>query len=266
MGKFIPILVLAVCSTAALSMAGEPEVTGHTASAEVSSTMTLNSNPAPERSPGRGEQTAELPVGYQATYKTSYNGIPITTSRRLTRNGDNYVLSMLARNFVGTISEEERFVITGGGDIEPRSYAYKRNIFGQKRKETTDFANGTAVNVYKETTVKLPVDDSILGPMSYQFQMRQDLMNGKEDFSYRVVSRNHIKDYRYQIIDREQLDTPLGRLDTVVIERVRDDSERETYLWLASNLDYLPVKLVQKEDGESYEMLVDSYSIDPDGR
>ena len=199
---------------------------------------------------------------HQASYKASYNGMPISSERKFFKDGNSYILSNKAKNFLGSLTEEERFTVDEQGNISPLYYRFERAIFGNKRSETTDFQRDSsiAVNKYKGKTVELPLSDSPLAPLSYQEQMRYDLMAGKTSFNYQVVYRNKIRDYQYRVIDEETIDTPLGKLETTVLERIRDNDERETRLWMAKKLAYLPVKLVQKEDGETYEMMIESYS------
>ncbi|MCK9503445.1 MAG: DUF3108 domain-containing protein [Porticoccaceae bacterium] len=203
----------------------------------------------------------KLPAPYEASYSASYNGLAIKNKRSLSTTANGYLLTTKAENFLGTISEEEHLEIDSSGNIIPQQYHYKRSIFGVKRTESTAFnrQKGIVTNTYKDRTVELALEKSLLTPLSYQLQMRQDLLQGKSDFQYRVVSRNGIKDYHYRVIDAEILDTPLGKLDTLIIKRIRDSNKRETYLWLAKSLDYLPVKLTHKEDGETHEMLIKSY-------
>jgi len=199
---------------------------------------------------------------HEASYSARYNGIPIRSVRTFVRDGDDYVLTNKAQNFLGSISEEERFTIGDDGKLLPISYRFERSILGTKRSEKTDFHRdrNIAVNTYKGETVELPLQDEPYAPLSYQEQMRRDLQAGKENLHYEVVYRNKIRDYQYEIVRNEKLDTPIGELDTTVLKRVREDDERETYLWTADALGYLPVKLVQTEDGETYEMMIESYS------
>lgn len=207
------------------------------------------------------QPTRAVPDSYSARYTASYNGLPVKTLRQFSRDGNRYVLSTKAENFLGKIIEEERFDVSAQGEILPLSYKYNRAIFGKVRTEQTLFkaTDNLAINTYKGKTVEFPLEKSLLAPLSYQVKMRQDLRAGKKSFHYRVVYRNHIKDYHYGIIREEVIDSPIGKLNTIVLQRIREDSERETYLWLAISLDYLPVKLIQKEDGETHEMLIESY-------
>ena len=89
--------------------------------------------------------------------------------------------------------------------------------------------------------------------------MARDLQEGAEELSYTVIIRSSIRDYRYQRLGEEDMETALGVLRVVKLERVRDNSDRETTLWLAPELNYQPVLLRQKEDGSTYELTLQSF-------
>ena len=228
-----------------------------------STTHTQAENATPDSEEIRAPRSrAALNLGlYSAEYSASYNGFPITTVRTLSRRDGQLVLSTEASNFLGSIREQET-VATEEDGLTPHQYTYRRSIMGKKRTEVTEFTPGdaTVTNTYKGETVTLPDSADLFGPLSYQLAMQLDLMAGAREVTYPVVTRGRIKDYTYKVIREEQLDTPLGTVDTLVLERQRDDDERETYLWLAPRFQYLPVKLRQLEDGENYEMLIQSYT------
>ena len=59
-----------------------------------------------------------------------------------------------------------------------------------------------------------------------------------------------------KVMARQVLDTAIGPLNTVLVQRVREDKDRTTKIWLASDWDYLAVQLEQIENGESHEMKI----------
>jgi hypothetical protein len=51
------------------------------------------------------------------------------------------------------------------------------------------------------------------------------------------------------------------RIDDRGIERVRDDNKRATFLWCSPTLNYLPVRIDQREDDNSnFRMLLKEYT------
>ena len=60
----------------------------------------------------------------------------------------------------------------------------------------------------------------------------------------------------------EFLKTELGIISTLKLKRIRQKSNRETFLWFAPQWNYLLVKLEQKEKGgENYTMLLREGSL-----
>lgn len=202
------------------------------------------------------------PTPFKAEYSATYNGMPIAMSRTLERTLGLYKATTTASNFLGSIREEESFRVDEKAKLRPTQYHYQRAILGKDRSEDTTFdRSGRRVSsTYKGNTINLDSPSPILAPLSYQMQMQLDLLQGRKDFRYTVATRGKLKDYRYKVVRQEKLQTPLGTLDTMVMERQRDDDERKTLVWLAKKFQYLPVKLIQEEDGEHYEMQIKSYA------
>jgi hypothetical protein len=94
--------------------------------------------------------------------------------------------------------------------------------------------------------------------LSYQLQLRLDLLAGKTDMTYAVADGGKLKEYRFKVTGEEQIDTPYGRYNAVRVMRDRgEDADRETLIWLAPELDYLIVRLEQTEsDGKTYALLL----------
>lgn len=173
-------------------------------------------------------------------------------------------MTIAAKNFLGSITEEEWFTRDEKNSYRPLKYEYQMNILGKKRQESlvVDRQNGLATAQRKKNTYQIANALEYFGPLSYQHQLQKDLINNKNDLSYNVIYRGHLKEYIYQRTGQESLDTPLGKLEALKLTRKREDSERQTFLWVAPSLNYLPVKLYQKEeDGETYEMTIINFSV-----
>ena len=86
---------------------------------------------------------------------------------------------------------------------------------------------------------------------SHLLALQLDLRAGKRELHYAVSKHGRIRDYHYKVTKEESLDTALGKLETIRVERIRDaDDDRQTISWLAPSLDYIPVRIQQFEDGE----------------
>lgn len=63
------------------------------------------------------------------------------------------------------------------------------------------------------------------------------------------------------IVDRETLDTPLGKLDTIVLtKRLEEDDRLERKIWLAPAYYMLPVRIVATESGLLLDQMVTKIS------
>ena len=50
----------------------------------------------------------------------------------------------------------------------------------------------------------------------------------------------------------EKIKIPYGEIEALKVTRIHQSSDRQTQFWLAKSLDYLPVKVVQMDDGAIY--------------
>lgn len=86
---------------------------------------------------------------------------------------------------------------------------------------------------------------------SHLLALQLDLRAGKRELHYAVSKHGRIREYRYKVTQEEVLETALGKLPTLRVERIRDaDDDRQTISWLAPSLDFIPVRIQQFEGGE----------------
>lgn len=79
-----------------------------------------------------------------------------------------------------------------------------------------------------------------------------DLAEQKKSFTYRIADGGKLKDYDIRVIETETVTTPLGKIEAIKLIRYRKDkNKRQTTLWCAPSLNYLPVKLEHTEKGGS---------------
>ena len=64
-----------------------------------------------------------------------------------------------------------------------------------------------------------------------------------------VADHKRVKAYTFAIGGRGQVETPAGRFDAIRFERI-DDPKTTLRFWLAPELDYMPVKVENLEDGD----------------
>jgi len=75
-----------------------------------------------------------------------------------------------------------------------------------------------------------------------------------------------VKEFNFQLVGYESLQTPVGTLRTVKVEQVESKkSKTKTYIWFAKDYDYMLVRLKQKKkDGQTYQ--IDMTYLDINGK
>lgn len=143
-------------------------------------------------------------------------------------------------------SSEWRF---DDGILRPQNYSYTRTGGKKDRNVTVSFDWNTrrAVNTAKGQSWQMPVDDGTLDKLSYVLVLMDDLAKEQPRLQYQIADGGKVKTYELQIEGAERLETALGTFDTVKVRRLRTSEERETLLWCARGLNYLPVKIEHKE-------------------
>lgn len=144
--------------------------------------------------------------------------------------------------------------------IQPHQYLYQRSGGKKDKYLRMDFNwQDNTVHIDDKTHPwKLEVETDTLEKHIYQVQLRLDLLKNPEQttFNYQIADGGHVKHYQIKQLGQETISTPLGEITAVKLKRLRErdnDKERETTLWCAPELNYLPVKLEHIEkDGSKF--------------
>ncbi len=207
---------------------------------------------------GVQQALADLPQPFIATYQAEYSGLNVTATRSLKAIDDHTMeLRFSAKSWLASFEETSRFSWKDSGQLVPERYSYLRSGLGRDRQAELNFDwhTNTVVNNVQNKPWRMQIPDNVLDKLSYQLQLRHDLLNHKPSMNYKVADGGRLKEYEFKVLGEEVLDTRVGRLMTTKVKRVRDDNERITYLWLANDWDHLVVKIQQQEeDGQHYEI------------
>ena len=196
---------------------------------------------------------ANEPRPYDAVYQAKALGMSATATRRLSISDEQqYTLEnslsliVLGAN-VGSVTETSEFV-WNDSQIVPVHYRYVQTGIGATNEEVFfDWNNSLAISQSDAETWEVALNDGVLDKLSFSVQIGQDITErGASEFQYNVVDEDKVDEQIYRISSEEVLQTPLGRLNTIKIERVRSsESRRRTTVWLAKDWDYLLVRLEQ---------------------
>ncbi len=133
----------------------------------------------------------------------------------------------------------------------PDSYQYVRS--GKKEhhvKLSFDRENNRVVNRVNDDPWVMDIPEDTLDKFGYQLQIMLDA-GEKKHFQYQIADGGKLKQYDIEVIGTEMLKTAIGTYEVVVLQRSND--KRQTTMWCAKELHYLPVKITQKKrDGGEF--------------
>jgi hypothetical protein len=204
---------------------------------------------------------------FKADYKAEVSGISGSGTRSLRKEGSNWVLEFgaSASVIIASISlDETSKVAINKGQVTPLSYSYERSGIGSKPPKLAEFDWKAMTSQWqqgdKQSSVKLK--PGAQETLSYQLQLRMDLKAGKNSLAYPVVDDDKVYERRFIIEGDEILETKAGKLNTTKVKIVRDDDDRETWIWFAKDWDYILVRLLQKEKDSNYLIQFDGGELD----
>jgi len=203
----------------------------------------------------------EIP-DFSANYLVKLNGLQAgELKRNLSTNADGSRQFKSASKAKGVFSffkpdlvEETSTWNFLGSQIRPQHYLYERTGGKKEKHMSLDF-NWQTNQLYiddKKQPWQLKLESGTLDKLVYQLALMSDLADEQTSFIYRIADGGKLKTYDIRIIEQEVITTPLGKIDTIKLIRYRDDkNKRQTTLWCAPKLNYLPVKLEHTEKGGS---------------
>jgi len=160
------------------------------------------------------------------------------------------------------LQESSRGRITPAG-LRPDSYHYLRSGGSREREAdlSFDWDRNLVSNRVEGSLWEMEIPTGTIDKLASQLGMMLALQQDKDDVTFMVADGGHLKQYRYKIIGYETIEVPAGTFETVKITKLRDNKNRITYVWCAPALNYLPVRIFQREtDGAEYTSDLESFS------
>lgn len=212
------------------------------------------------------ETTFDVRTELDATVNTSAAGKAKITFELSQQNTQYQIKSVmqakgLAALFIGDLLQTSQGVVTPAG-LQPQHYLYR---FDQNKNKTfsADFdwqSNTLSLNkAGASKQVKLEAGSQDLLSFMYQFMFVAPL----QTMQLYITNGKKLALYDYSFEGEVQIDTKMGSLNTIHLQRVAIEDEK-TDLWLALDYQYLPVKIRKTEkDGKVYELLVTQLNVTP---
>ncbi len=204
---------------------------------------------------------------YSASYSLYRNGkLAGKADMKLERQGDKWIMSTAGsgthglagflrardREYVEGLVEDQRFI--------PLRFEHEVTVagIGSHWKAEFDWPRDTVTVELDKKSIELKLQGQALDGLSLKLEMQRRLRAGEDNMQFLLLDEDQIKQQNFRVLPGEMLETSLGCLETIPVERVRSaGSTRYTRAWHAPALDYLTVRLEHgKTDGDQMEMRI----------
>ncbi|HMB60953.1 MAG TPA: DUF3108 domain-containing protein [Xanthomonadales bacterium] len=209
---------------------------------------------------------------YEARYALYRNGkLAGKVEISLTREGDSWTMRsegsgthglariLRAKDIENVVGRFEN------GKFFPEHYTSHTRVAGIDNEWSANFdwTSNLVEIVDGKNHLSLDMGPGALDALSLKLEMQRRLRDQETGLNFFLVDEDEIKDQDFQMLKSERLETSLGCLDTVPVERVRKNSTRYTRGWHAPDLEFITVRVEHgKTDGDHMEMRITELVID----
>lgn len=148
--------------------------------------------------------------------------------------------------------------------LQPEKFLTSRTRRGQTEAAEARFDWGSASLTFGNTntsrSVALPAGSQDLISFIYQMSLVPP-QPGR--FRVPVTNGARFETYDVEVLDQEDIDTPLGMLKAIPVRQVRRAGAESIEIWLAAEFRYLPVKIrfIDREGNPAGEQIVNEIRI-----
>jgi hypothetical protein len=198
---------------------------------------------------------------YAARYQVSYRGLSggqiASALSRGTEPGLWRYETRAYPNLFGRIAvspqarERSSMQVTAAG-VRPMTFNFDDGSADVSKdvRFTFDWKAGRVRGEVEGQPLDLEIPPDTQDTASVQAAMIVELLAGRTPTGFPILTGRKLRHYRYWPEGRETVDTPFGRLDTVIWASQRDGSTRVTKVWHAPSLGYVPVQALQYRKGK----------------
>jgi len=205
---------------------------------------------------------------FEASYAWSWHGMNVAVSTlTLAQSGDTWTYRSKSepRGLGNLLSErptqQSVLRVTDTG-TQPLSYQASDGTSSTRRAVDVkyDWEQGRLTGVYEDTKVDLPLTPGVQDDASVQVALMVELLRGRTPEHFSLLNKNAVRKYRYLREGEATLQTPLGKIETVIYRSERENSPRVTRFWCAPGRGYIPMRVEQKR-GDDIEWTMEIRSL-----
>lgn len=202
---------------------------------------------------------------FKATYKAHHGFIGLGQATfQLQRSGSCWRWhgvanpSGLAALFIGQVTDTSQFCVARDGTLLPKYFRHHEE--GDAESSYTLAFNWAKGMVQYNDTKPFEVPRGAIDPFLIQLAARLWLARAENPVNlspqqFTIVDEQEIKTYRLAVSDGKRIETGAGTFNTLRVARVDEDDEQLIF-WVAPKLDYLPVKVEHRANGDTRIALV----------
>ncbi len=210
-----------------------------------------------------GISLAAAPDEFTVNYDARYRGLRALATISLAQQEDGAYLarSLIAIKLLGatvTSIDESSLFDWVNERPQPRCYDFIQSGLGKRQRSIRfDWEQNLAQAQVNDQLTELPLTTLTLDEMSMYSLIKQAISEGEQDIYFNVIDRNQVEEYHYRLIGEESVTSPVGTFSALKVERVRENSERETLIWFSPSHDMLLIKISHRDpDGDEYEITI----------
>jgi len=201
--------------------------------------------------------TTSKPVPFVATYTIAWHGVTAGTSTLELRETapQSYLYTSTDRAygvfrlaFPHPLQQSSRFRINAG-EVQPLSF--QAGGAGNDVMAQFDWKDDQVTGMAKGKLLDLKLRAGTQDPLSVQIAIMLKLLARDAPESFWMLNTDSIDRFQYVRHEETTLDTPLGKLRTILYTSHHPGSNKTTYLWLAPTLDYMPARAEQRVQGST---------------
>ena len=200
---------------------------------------------------------AQQPVPFVATYTITWHGVTAGISTLALREtapqlylytSTDKAYGIFRVAFPRPLQQSSRFRISGG-EVAP--VTFHAGGAGNDVMAQFDWKAGQVTGMAKGKLLELKLRPGTQDPLSVQIAIMLKLQGQDAPASFWMLNTDEIDRFEYVRHEESTLDTPLGKLRTILYTSHQPGSNKTTYLWLAPALDYMPARAEQRVKGST---------------
>jgi len=205
---------------------------------------------------------------FEASYAWIWHGMTVAISTlKLEKTGDTWTYSShseprgIGKVFPERPIQRSLLRVTDAG-TQPLSYEASDGTSSTRRAVDVkyDWEHGRLTGVYEDVKVDLPLTPGVQDDASVQVALMVELLRGHTPEHFSLLNKDAVRDYRYVREGEATVQTPFGKVATIIYRSERENSPRVTRFWCAPWRGYVPLRVQQKR-GDDIEWTMEIQSL-----